>query len=426
MVIATRDGAAIATMQVLPAAVVCQFPRWSPDDRMIAVNVMVTVYFDQRLVVLPVEGGEAVEVVRGGMLRGLAWLPDGTGLVYSSSAGSTMLYPPTFNLRRIGVNGHGDRAITYGDASFVEVDVHASGKLLACRVRSQSDIWKFPVHGSAAENTREGVRVTHQTGQVQVPTVSPDGGQIAYVSDNGGHANLWVAKTDGSAPRQITFERDPGVGIGAPNWSPAGNLIVFVIVRVAESSLWLIRPDGSGLRQIVERGIAPVWTEDGRSLFYTPAGEPNWRVARVAIDGGAPVEVRRDHAVAFTTRLSTLYYASRLRHDTWDWEIRKASPEGGSPTAIVRIPGARVPLTPELITVAASPDGRVLAIPLTDGVTTNLWAQPTDGGPMRPLTDFGDRPTLIVRRVAWSPDGQFIYAAVAEADADVVLLDGLL
>jgi hypothetical protein len=32
---------------------------------------------------------------------------------------------------------------------------------------------------------------------------------------------------------------------------------------------------------------------------------------------------------------------------------------------------------------------------------------------------------LIGRRVAWSRDGRHIYAAVAETDADVVLLRGL-
>jgi hypothetical protein len=31
-----------------------------------------------------------------------------------------------------------------------------------------------------------------------------------------------------------------------------------------------------------------------------------------------------------------------------------------------------------------------------------------------------------VRRVSWSPDGKYIYAAVADTDADIVLLDGLL
>jgi hypothetical protein len=33
---------------------------------------------------------------------------------------------------------------------------------------------------------------------------------------------------------------------------------------------------------------------------------------------------------------------------------------------------------------------------------------------------------VIARRVAWAPGGKSIYAPVAETDADVVVLDGLL
>ena len=61
-----------------------------------------------------------------------------------------------------------------------------------------------------------------------------------------------------------------------------------------------------------------------------------------------------------------------------------------------------------------------------DGQTCNVWALPTSGGPMRRLTDFGDRSVVIARRVAWSPDDNFIYAAVVDVDADIVSLDGLL
>jgi Tol biopolymer transport system component len=72
-----------------------------------------------------------------------------------------------------------------------------------------------------------------------------------------------------------------------------------------------------------------------------------------------------------------------------------------------------------------SPDGKWLALPLTDGFATNIWALPTSGGPLRQLTDFGRRPTYIARRVSWSADGKAVFAAVGEGDADVVLLRGL-
>ena len=112
-------------------------------------------------------------MTRSEWLRGFSWLPDGSGLVYSSSRGSTILYPPVFNLRVIGRDGRGDRQLTFGDLSYVEPDVHQSGKLLVSRIRGQSDVWRFPIGGSAAENTRDAVRITRQTGQAQTPIDQP-------------------------------------------------------------------------------------------------------------------------------------------------------------------------------------------------------------------------------------------------------------
>jgi Tol biopolymer transport system component len=79
-----------------------------------------------------------------------------------------------------------------------------------------------------------------------------------------------------------------------------------------------------------------------------------------------------------------------------------------------------------MFTPVLSPDGKWLAAPLIDGTAANIWVVPAAGGAMHPITDFGQRPLLIARRVSWSPDGRHVYAAVAEMDADVVLLDGLL
>jgi hypothetical protein len=39
---------------------------------------------------------------------------------------------------------------------------------------------------------------------------------------------------------------------------------------------------------------------------------------------------------------------------------------------------------------------------------------------------FGRILRLLLERVSWSSDGRFILAAVAEGDADVMLLNGLI
>jgi Tol biopolymer transport system component len=107
-----------------------------------------------------------------------------------------------------------------------------------------------------------------------------------------------------------------------------------------------------------------------------------------------------------------------------DYEVRAATPETGPSRIIARIPARRIPLW-QLVHPVISPDGKWLAFPLTDGFATNIWTLPTSGGPLRQITDFGQRPTFIARRISWSADGRSIFAALGEGDADVVLLRGL-
>ncbi len=173
LVVIARNGSHRERVTSLSPAHVYTSPRWSPDDRSIAIQRLNPSGFDVALEIIQVGGGERREVTRSERLRGFSWLPDGSGLVCSSSRGSTILYPPVFNLRVVGRDGRGDRQVTFGDLSYVEPDVHQSGKLLASRIRSQSDVWRFPIAGSATENTRDAVRITRQTGQAQTPSISP-------------------------------------------------------------------------------------------------------------------------------------------------------------------------------------------------------------------------------------------------------------
>jgi Tol biopolymer transport system component len=406
-------------------------PRWSPDDRFLAFQ-RDSLAFANSLEIVPAAGGVPREVARSAWLKGLSWLPDRSGLVYSSSRGSTLLYPPIFNLRTVDQYGRDDRQLTYGDQSFIEPDGHQSGRLLAGRIRAQSDIWKFAVGGSPADNTQGRTRVTRQTGQAQTPSVSPNGAEVAYLSDNGGHGNLWIATIDGSSVRQLTFERDPAVGVGVPMWSPAGDWIAFVVSRDWRSSIWLIRPDGSGLHELVTSGWGPCWTADGRQLIYTTGQDaPAARLERITLDGGALVAVRSNASTpAVSADGRTLYYVHGLRPELLglrgDLQICR-SPTGEGPShEIGRIAASRVPVSVRLLQLFLSPDDRWLAVPLVDGATSNLWAFPTSGGPTKQLTDFGDRCNVIARSVSWSADSHFVFAAVAESETDIVLFDALI
>jgi serine/threonine protein kinase len=431
LVVAARDGARPTRVSRLPLGSY-SFLRWSPNDQSVAMQRLGHAGFDGHIDVINLATGAQHEATQGTWLQGFAWLPDGSGLVYSASRGSTMLYPPAFHLRVVRSDGAGDRQLTFGDHSYVEPDIHGSGKLVAGRTLSRSDIWKFPVTGTPAENVRNGVRITRQTGQVQVPSVSPDEREVVFVSDTGGHSNLWIARTDGTGMRPITFETDPGVAVGVPVWSPRGDWIAFVRSHNSRAATWGVRPDGSSLRQLAS-GWAPTWSADGRWLYYWRlVGEPRG-IDRMPIDGGPPeaVHTRGELALpAISPDGATLFLARAAAAPIRGFfgsgflEYVRASPPESAGERLARVAGERLPARISVLVI--SPDGRSMATALIDGATTNLWVLPTDGRPMKPITDFGERSVVIARSMAWSADSQFLYAAVADIRTDVVLLDGLL
>jgi serine/threonine protein kinase/WD40 repeat protein len=431
LIVASRDGSRTDRAALLPAGFYT-FLRWSPDDRAIALQRWNHGAFSGAIELCSLDTGAVREAIGGALLEGFAWLPDGSGFVYASARGSTLLYPPTFNLRLVRTDGSGDRQLTFGDQSYIEPDVHASGRVVTGRITSHSDIWKIPVRGTAAENASGARRVTKQTGQVQVPSVSPDDREVVFVSDTGGHTNLWIARTDGSSVRPITFETDPATAVGVPVWSPRGDLIAFVRSDAGRAALWVIRPDGRGLRRVVA-GWAPAWSFDGHWLYYWRLDREPRALERIPIDGGPEELIQEGSGVnlpAISPDGATLYLSRAVHFEVnafWGsgaYEFIRAHPPEAPGEVIARVPLERLPS--RLPNICISPDGECLAVLLVDGATTNIWTLPTAGGAMSRITDFGDRSILMVRSVSWSRDGQHIYAAVAERQTDVVLLAGLI
>ena len=123
-----------------------------------------------------------------------------------------------------------------------------------------------------------------------------------------------------------------------------------------------------------------------------------------------------------------MYFATAGRRASglWDWTLMKARPESGEAAVLTLVRGARVPQDFINLHPVLSPDEKWLVQPLVDGVTSNLWLINVQDGSMRRVTDFGDRPVVIARRTSWSRDSKYVYAAIAETDADVVAFRNLL
>jgi Tol biopolymer transport system component len=147
------------------------------------------------------------------------------------------------------------------------------------------------------------------------------------------------------------------------------------------------------------------------------------------VEGGAAVIVRSDNAraAALAPDGSGLYYIVPLENlnGVLDYELRVARPEDSPSTLLARISGQRVPIWQGLHPVI-SHDGQTLALAFDDALGTNLWTIPAAGGKLKQITDFAPRRTFIARRISWSADGKWIFAAVGEGDADIVQMEGLL
>lgn len=113
------------------------------------------------------------------------------------------------------------------------------------------------------------------------PKFSPDGKQIAFVSDRGGLTNLWVMNADGTGLKQLSDEKKNI--IHSPAWSPDGEYIAVMKGIMSSRSIpageiWfyhksggsgiVVRPRKNGRRD--QKNIAdPAFSPDGKYLYYT-------------------------------------------------------------------------------------------------------------------------------------------------------------
>jgi Tol biopolymer transport system component len=184
---------------------------------------------------------------------------------------------------------------------------------------------------------------------------------------------------------------------------------------------------------VISMGTWAAWSGDSKWLYYSESSPvqatASFRLMKIPAAGGPAVLVRSDNArgPAVAPDGSALYYVVPLQtlNGSLDYELRAARPEDGPSTLLARISGERVPLWQGLHPVI-SRDGKWLVMPLDGNLGTNIWVGSTADGKLRRITDFGQKRTFIARRISWSSDGKWVFAAVGEGDADIVQIDGLL
>ncbi len=129
-----------------------------------------------------------------------------------------------------------------------------------------------PAAAPAAADLEATVARMARVGFCTSPSFSPDGREIAFVSNLSGTPQVWVVATEGGWPRQVTAFDDP---VGGVDWSPDGAWLAFTLAPGGglNSQIYVVRPDGRDAQQLTEGGkvnnwLGP-WSRDGRSLAFS-------------------------------------------------------------------------------------------------------------------------------------------------------------
>jgi imidazolonepropionase-like amidohydrolase/Tol biopolymer transport system component len=154
--------------------------------------------------------------------------------------------------------------------TWMSVDVSPDGKTLLFDLLG--DLYLLPIEGGEARS------LTHSMAWEQQARFSPDGRQIAYLSDAGGGDNVWVMNLDGSGAHALTSEDFRLVN--NPVWHPNGQYIAarkhFTGTRsLGSGEIWLYHLGGG-------KGVAlnekpnwqkdlgePAFSPDGRHLYFS-------------------------------------------------------------------------------------------------------------------------------------------------------------
>jgi serine/threonine protein kinase/Tol biopolymer transport system component len=386
-------------------------PAWSPDGRTIAASgIDRTAELRFEVVLVDVASGE---VRRLGdtpflLVPGLAWLPDGGGLLASAVVKSESFTPQIW---RLGIPGGALSRVTNDTADDLAISLSADGEqLVAVQKLVDSNLWRRSPRRPGGDE-----QLTFASREV-IEDLFPasDGAVFLGVKRGSAFAILRLAP-GGGEPVQVT----PAGFVGQdPQVTRDGRtLAVRWLMPDGRVALGVMDADGSNLRMVTTRGALGFYASHPDERWLVVAdGEGLWRVPLDGGDEALLLDDPRASPAASSPSGDRLAYAT-VRTDA-----------NGLSKPIVRIvPAAGGGVLAELERAQGilslrrwSPDGRALVARIQEGPSQVLARVPLDGGPPTRIADLGG---LDVSDFAIGADGETITYVRVDSAMDAVLIE---
>jgi serine/threonine protein kinase/Tol biopolymer transport system component len=412
LVTANADGSGEKLLLRLPAREEMGVFAWAPDAQTIAFGIDESgVGSPNCIAVIPSNGGKERRILRNvAGLRGMAWLPDRSGLVVTGWPAGT----DNSTVWLVSYPDGGLRKITNDLGDYLGVSpLRGTDGVVTVQKQMDSSLWIAPAtNPSMATELRE--LTGNWDGMAGIGWLSD--GRVIYTSGLY-KPELWLIDRDGSNRRQLTHTDGCAWD---PSTTSAGTTIVFSC-GVDLAKIWRINSDGSNLQRLTDGSIAeynPEISPDGSWITYYSEDGP-WKMS---LRGGkaALLDPNGD--------FPTISPDGRwIAFPTWDKKSKQsrikivASDIKGSSRLLPFMSEPQVPGATNLGSLPTrwTADGTAITYVRTQNGVSNIWSQPVDGSPAKQLTNFT---SMLIWRHAWSPDGKYLVMARGNFSRDAVML----
>jgi len=201
-------------------------------------------------------------------LCSLSWSPDGQSVAWLRT------FPQGHQeviVRELATGK--ERQLTFDQKSIDEVCWTRRDEIIfSSNKAGNSNLWMVPVAGGLA------LQITKGSGGETGMQISADRKKLLYLQTNW-NAYLWIANSDGSGARQITFDERLIFG---PSFSPDGRRLLINMNDPNPTSsfrIYLMNRDGSNRQQLSldsETAYSAAWSSDGQWIAYnsSPGSAP--------------------------------------------------------------------------------------------------------------------------------------------------------
>ena len=213
------------------------------------------------------------------------WTPDGKDILASTQTG-VLRFPAagSANPQRVSWLGPSAKVNAFAIS-------RRGNRLAYAQVRGDANIWRIDLRAKPPKPEP----FIASTARDVFPQYSPDGTRIAFYSDRGGSAQIWVADADGQRARQVTFV--PRGQAATPHWSRDGKTLAIDSNSSGVSEVYTISPEGGRMRQLTEGpslSFGGMWSRDARWMYVTSNRSGRDEVWKMPDGGGAAVQVTRN------------------------------------------------------------------------------------------------------------------------------------